>query len=131
MPDQQSTSRPATDTALPDLPGINLEAGLQVSRHNRAMYRRLLLKFRDSWADYRQVFDAAPGDAVAVCDLAHNLKGVAANLGIEQVQRLAAELEASYRESPADRSALDFTAAARKRLFDELDRVLAGLRMLD
>ena len=127
MNDNKRNPNEAESSGLADLPGIDLEAGLRVARHNHAVYRRLLAKFRDGWSGYRQAFDDARATDGETRLLAHNLKGVAANLGIVEVQRLAGELEALCSQSPPAAS----TDGHHQRLFEELERVLAGLRTLD
>jgi polar amino acid transport system substrate-binding protein len=88
------------DTALnvmPDIPGVDVKAGLATAQGNRVLYRRLLLKFRDSQCDFAAEFAAARGDVDgdAATRCAHTLKGVAANVGATQVREAASLLEAA------------------------------------
>lgn len=111
---------------LPQLPGIDVSAGLKVAAGNVALYRRLLNRFRDEYAGFAEVFTAArqsgEGDAVRA---AHTLKGVAANLGIEDLRQRALALEMACRHEPEQ---ID-ERWAETRL--ELERVLAGLAALN
>jgi PAS domain S-box-containing protein len=88
------------DTALnvmPDIPGVDIKAGLATAQGNQALYRRLLLKFRDSQSEFAAEFAAARGDAddTAATRCAHTLKGVAANVGATQVREAAGLLESA------------------------------------
>ena len=80
---------------LPELPGINVNAGLAITQGNVALYRKLLVKFRAKYADFPTQFHDAQksDDAEAVTRLAHTLKGVAGNIGATQVQLAAGALE--------------------------------------
>lgn len=83
------------EPALPPIAGINLEEGLRRVGHNRRLYSRLLLKFADHQREAaRQMIQALDREEKdTTLRLAHNLKGVSANLGIGRVQALCAEME--------------------------------------
>jgi len=88
----------ATTDDLPvELPGIDQADGLRRVGGNRALYRRLLLRFAGSEADAVERVRAAlmAGDRAAAVRHAHTLKGVSANLGIGGVRTVAANLEAA------------------------------------
>ena len=82
---------------LPDIPGIDIKAGLATAQGDQVLYRRLLIKFRDSQSDFAAEFAAARLDADddAATRCAHTLKGVAANVGATEVRVAAAQLEAA------------------------------------
>ncbi|MDH5354271.1 MAG: Hpt domain-containing protein [Gammaproteobacteria bacterium] len=88
-----------TDQAheLPDLPGIDVQAGLKVTRNNVQLYRRLLLKFLDGQQNYLDQFAEARSqqDHLAMSRVAHTLKGVAGNLGISSIYDIVVKLEAA------------------------------------
>jgi|GEM_PF-3566604 len=92
----------AGDDDLRQLSTIDVEAGLRTTRNNSALYRRLLLKFRDSHAGFAQDFDAArrSSDDAEAARMAHSLKGVAGSLGMADLQHSALELEQACRENP-------------------------------
>ncbi len=80
---------------IPELPGINVIAGLATCQENHKLYRKLLLKFSQSESDFVDQFHKAQRDddpeAAARC--AHSLKGVAGNIGATEVQSAAEALE--------------------------------------
>ena len=121
---------PATESPeLPDLPGIDQAAGLATAAQNPALYRRLLLKFRDGQGAFAQVFAAArvDADAQAATRAAHTLKGTAGNIGARQVQAAAAALEHACAENAPDARVAELLAAT----LAALDPVLQGLQVLD
>ncbi|MEG3638022.1 PAS domain S-box protein [Magnetococcus sp. PR-3] len=89
----------STDTTpqpdLPQLPGIDTDAGLATTQNNPKLYRRLLGKFLDNQEDFEQQFRHAcqQDDPQEPTRCAHTLKGVAGNLGAKEVQKAAAILE--------------------------------------
>jgi signal transduction histidine kinase/DNA-binding response OmpR family regulator/HPt (histidine-containing phosphotransfer) domain-containing protein len=91
----------AAEQEIPELPGINVTAGLVTTQDNHILYRKLLLKFRDSEANFAGEFRKAVADAdpQAACRYAHTLKGVAGNIGAEEVQRTAEALEFACSEN--------------------------------
>ncbi|WP_161984401.1 response regulator [Mariprofundus erugo] len=87
---------------LPTLAGVDTARGLSITMNNVAMYRRLLIRFRDSEQHFAQqfrdaAFDADPGTQRR---LAHSLKGAAGNLGIKGVQQAASALEQACVDKP-------------------------------
>ncbi|HED15579.1 MAG TPA: response regulator [Gammaproteobacteria bacterium] len=92
----------ASDSSgLPELEGIDIETGLAVIQGNLKLYRKLLLKFRDSQSDFVAQFRAAAessDDPAQQERHVHTLKGVAGTIGAKSVQRTAAELEKACRE---------------------------------
>lgn len=108
---------------LPTLPGLDTRAGLAGVMGNPALYRRLLVMFRDRERGFAERFAAARanGDHVACTRFAHDLKSVSGTLGMPGLQRAAAALEA----------ACDQRAAADdvERLLDTVVRRLEPLTM--
>ena len=83
-------------TALPAiLPGVDMAAGLRRCGGNDRLYRELLDQFRDNYASAaertRQM--CTDGAFVEAQALVHTVKGVAANLGMEDVAATADALE--------------------------------------
>lgn len=68
---------------------------LEQAGDDEELLAELLVLFRDSSAsDLARINDGlAAGDAVAVADAAHSIKGASASLGVEGVRKIAAELE--------------------------------------
>ena len=111
---------------FPDLPGIDLEAGLNVVRGNTELYTRLLIKFADSYVDFDEQFGSAQNedDSDAARRSAHSLKGVAGNLGATQLAEAAFELEKACAENSTE---LD---SKRTAVNNELQKVLQGVELL-
>ena len=135
---QPSTSHPGLDgvpaatgdagTALPELPelpGIDTQAGLATAQGNGKLYRRLLIRFRDQFGDFAARFrDAeAEPDPEAPTRAAHTLKGVAANIGARPVQEAARTLELACKAGEDREAPLAGVTAA-------LGPVIAGLGAL-
>ena len=112
---------------IPELPGIDVKAGLVSTRGKTALYRRLLLKFRDAYQDFEQQFHAtqADGDFEARVRLAHSVKGAAGSLGMHNVQQAASALEQACAEN-AD--TIDDLLA---EILDELQRVIDSVAIID
>lgn len=95
----------ATDSEekIPALPGINVTAGLATTQGKRKLYQKLLIKFRDSEADFIEQFREAQtsDDPEAATRCAHTLKGVAGNIGATDVQEAAGELESACKKNMA------------------------------
>ncbi|MGD9016631.1 MAG: response regulator, partial [Desulfobacterales bacterium] len=81
---------------LPDhLAGFEIDEGLKRLQGNRDLYRKLLIRFADGYAQapdhIRTAIDGAKFDDAQ--RLAHTLKGVAGNLSAPDLQKTAADLE--------------------------------------
>jgi signal transduction histidine kinase/CheY-like chemotaxis protein len=130
VPVVQIPSLPSSppNRALPDLPGIDVKAGMATTMNNEKLYHRMLQKFRDGQADFLAQFSAARrgDDASAPERLAHTLKGTAGNIGARAVQAAAAELEAACKaQAPAERIETLLACASAALL-----PVIAGLRQI-
>jgi HPt (histidine-containing phosphotransfer) domain-containing protein len=80
---------------MPELDGVDVGGALRRLGGNVQLYQRLLRKFAESQKGAAAEIDAAvrQGRVEDAVRRAHTVKGVAANLGIERVQRAAANLE--------------------------------------
>jgi polar amino acid transport system substrate-binding protein len=114
---------------FPELPGVNVAAGLATTQDNHKLYRKLLLKFRDSEADFVDTFRKAltDKDMEAAQRYAHTLKGVAGNIGAEEVQQAAAALELACKEN----TPLDEIDPLLVNVAAALSPMLAGLSVLE
>ena len=112
---------------IPDIEGIDIEKGLQTTQGNTKLYRKLLIKFRDTQANFAEQFQQAlnSDDEKAPERAAHTLKGVAGNIGAKGVQQAAEALETICKQG-----GLEVTGPLNKVLV-ELQPVLAGLEILD
>jgi HPt (histidine-containing phosphotransfer) domain-containing protein len=104
----------ADEVLLPEIAGINLADGLRRVAGNRRLYRDLLGQFADKQCDAAAQISAAlnEGDQKLAERIAHTVKGVAANIGISEVQSAAQKLEKAIRDGHDSISALldEFTA---------------------
>lgn len=87
-------------SAWPELPGIDLQAGLARVERDQQLYLKLLRRFRADQAGFAAAFRAAwsQGDRETATRLAHTLKGLAGNLGAHALQEAARRLEMAGRE---------------------------------
>ncbi|MFA7291579.1 MAG: ATP-binding protein [Rhodocyclaceae bacterium] len=119
----------AADAAeLPHLPGIDQALLLQRMKGRVASCRRLLLLFREHYAEgaARLRTLQAENDRETLHRFVHSLKGAAGSLGAERLQQLAAQLETLVTEG-SDRAAEDAAIAA---VIAALDELLPGLRVI-
>lgn len=121
--------REAVSDMLPDLPGIDTNAGLATTMNNPSLYRKLLAKFRDSQGSFAEAFALArrDPDSTAAARAAHTLKGTAGNIGAKEVQHTAAQLEYACR----DKAPHDEIDRLLTLTLDTLRPVIAGLATLD
>lgn len=90
----------AEPTELPaSLPGVDLLLGLRRLAGNQQLYRSLLMKFQQGYADYDRQIEAAlqAGDRETAQRLAHTIKGVAGNLGASALAEAATLLDAALK----------------------------------
>ena len=86
---------------LPDaLPGISIEKGLKTVMGNEKLYRKLLSKFLENngnvVAEIKETLKA--DDKETAARLAHTVKGVAGNLGAQELFPVAADLEKAIKQ---------------------------------
>ena len=90
--------------ALPDLPGIDVEAGVKRVAGNRKLYRSLLLKFRTNQAnladEIRQCL--ADNDVHTAERLAHTVKGVSGNICAQALYDASVALDDALRAGKTD-----------------------------
>ena len=99
----QSPVKPE-DPLWPDIPGIIFANGLINVGDDLSLYKKLLLKFRNSNAETVNNIKTAlsAGDDKTACRLAHTVKGVAAILGAVQLSAVAADLELALQKGCID-----------------------------
>ncbi len=110
------------------LPGVDIQAGLAISLHQKTLYKKLLIRFRDNQGSFAALFSAAlhDPDPEAATRAAHTLKANAGNIGAKQLQVLAGELEQCCRQQlPPERIQDQLDA-----VLEELQQVVAGLETL-
>lgn len=121
--------KPADDhaTDLPEIEGINQLQGLKHLAGNRVLYKKLLINFCTSEADFSQRLQDAllQQDYPGAVRAAHTLKGLAGTIGAQSLQKLAAALEQNCKEDPSHIKA-DLLAATEL----ELQSLLRNLSVL-
>ncbi|MBF0588239.1 MAG: response regulator [Magnetococcales bacterium] len=97
---------------LPKIPGMKLEEALQRVAGNQKLLYRLLTQFREEQSSAPKLIQAAldSGDIQSAMNTAHDIKGVAANLGLVPVHNAAESLESALRENDQDNLPLSFDA---------------------
>jgi CheY-like chemotaxis protein len=90
--------------SLPDLPGIDSEAGIARVGGNVGLYKKILRKFVENSAGAIEEIESAyaAGDGEGAIRTAHTLKGVGGNIGAEALQSAAADLEAALTSGPKE-----------------------------
>jgi polar amino acid transport system substrate-binding protein len=92
------------DPPFSDLPGISVKSGLTKVGGNRKLYRKLLSKFRGNHADVakdiRKALDM--DDPETATRLAHTVKGVAGNIGAQDLHLTAADLDVALRQAQTE-----------------------------
>jgi CheY-like chemotaxis protein/HPt (histidine-containing phosphotransfer) domain-containing protein len=114
---------------LHGLTGIDTQAGMAATMNNESLYRRMLIKFRDSQGQFDDLFAKARvnADKTAPERCAHTLSGTAGTIGAREVQQAAAQLERACAEKALD---AHIDALLRETLA-QLGPVMAGLDILD
>ncbi|WP_421901805.1 PAS domain S-box protein [Maridesulfovibrio sp.] len=88
------------EVELPDeIPGIDIQSGLMRVNNNRKLYRELLVKVHDNYAQSGNEVESLianehPDDAQI---LAHTIKGLAGNIGAGELQEAAAVVEGALK----------------------------------
>ncbi|OGI06789.1 MAG: hypothetical protein A2Y40_00920 [Candidatus Margulisbacteria bacterium GWF2_35_9] len=84
---------------------IDFELGLKRLNGNKKLYRKLLIDFATSYSsscmDIRKAKNQ--NDIDLILKLTHTLKGVAGNISIYEIQRIATELETAVSQNSMDR----------------------------
>ena len=114
---------------LPEIPGVKTAYGLARVAGDHRLYARLLLHFAHQFETTIADFESALGqqDHQRLRDLAHKLKGVAANLGAEGVEQDAARLE-HWASQPGSGRVADLYPPLRAGLQALSQRILEQLQ---
>ena len=114
--------------ALRALPGVDVDAGLAITRGSPERFAKLLRMFAtnhvDDLAKLREALDR--GDRSNAELVAHSLKGASGTLCLSEVYRLAGEVNARVRSD----AAVDQVFEAIPALDDALTAVCAGIEAL-
>jgi len=114
---------------LAGVPGLDLAAGLRLVGGKLPKYRRLLGMFLESHAqDGERIQNLlATGQTGAALQAVHALKGVAGNLGLQDIQALTTNLERSLRQG--DAASLDDARSQVSQLARHLPALVTQLRL--
>ncbi len=129
LPVRQTATVNAEGEALPRVAGLNTESGLHRVLGKTAAYLALLRKFVENQSNADRRIDTAllAGDKESAGRLAHTLRGVAGNIGADDLMRHASTLENTILSpsSTAEEIApfLAATSAELRRLIAELAAV--------
>jgi signal transduction histidine kinase/CheY-like chemotaxis protein len=121
------------DSGFPSIDGVDVTNGLQRVAGNRRLYRDLLVQFATKQADAREQISAAlaSADRLLAERIAHTVKGVAGNLGINTVQTAAGDLEKAIRDSQDSTPALlDRFGGAVRHAATTIQQALTGASTL-
>ena len=123
--DTQDAGIEALLQRLRRVPELDVDLGLSRTNNNPGFYVAMLRKFIPAQRDTANRIHTAlaDGNAPSAERLAHTLKGLAANLGAEELQRCASMLEENLRK-PVGAPA---TQASQRHMADALDRLLQHL----
>jgi PAS domain S-box-containing protein len=105
---------------VPDIEGVEIATGLKRVAGNVRLYRSLLDQFvaKQSDADVQIKASLEKGDRESAERLAHTLKGVAGNIGIDGVQQAAARVEKAIREN--DPAVSTFLSELRSIMYTQM-----------
>ncbi len=80
---------------LPLLPYIDIKRGMISTQGDKALYKKLLIKFKTNYNDFESMFKEAQNsnDADAATRIAHTLKSAAGTIGSISIYEKASELE--------------------------------------
>lgn len=104
----------------PVVPIVNVESGLATVGNNRTLYFELLQRFVDHYGDsparLRRMLES--GNLKGAARMAHTVKGVAANLGVERICDLTRMLEEFLPHSLPEHAVLDAFETEMGRVLD-------------
>jgi len=114
----------AEDELPPSIDGLDIETGLMRVAGNRKLYRRLLIKFSQSQKGAIKVIrkSIAAGDLEQAHRTAHTLKGVAGNIGADELQEAAKAVDAAFKNNQ-----IDEVENALPALKHELEAVISAI----
>ncbi len=97
LPNLDKQPQPESPDLPARLPGLDMDDALKRLGGNRKLLKKLLINFVDDYADASQQLRQAldNGDMDFIKRFAHTIKGVAGNLGAQELSGIAAELEAA------------------------------------
>ncbi len=123
-----SSSNSSSSSRLPELPGLDVNVGIDTAGNDIALYRRLLSIFYVDQSGFVEQFTSALAreDGALALRLVHTLKSVAGYIGALELQSTAQHLETACQNGGhcIDVDTVDAVAA-------EIDKVCSGIKNLD
>jgi HPt (histidine-containing phosphotransfer) domain-containing protein len=121
----ESVDESTSDVLDLDLPGSDVPGALRRLSGDQNLYVRLLEEFSRDFAPLGPDLSgrAQAGDWPAVYRLAHQVKGVAANLGLDDLARASADLEKETKTGPASSSRLTIWRARLDQAVSAIGRL--------
>ncbi|MEE8423052.1 MAG: Hpt domain-containing protein [Thermodesulfobacteriota bacterium] len=115
------------ENILPELPGINIDAGIRLYAGNVKSYKNLLIKFHDRYSETVNNIRAQldNGDDGTAERSAHTLKSIAGQIGADILFDIARELESTIKKGNQENLASSLNSCGK-----ELASVIEGLRPL-
>lgn len=113
--------------SLFELPGIDVEAGLDYAMGKESLYRKMLTKFPENQKDFEKNFKTylENQDFELAANAAHKLKGLAATLGMKELHQATMSLENACHENNDD------IEQSFSSVLDQLGIVLNSLKELN
>ena len=124
----QTEEKQNEDNQLPTLPGIDVKTGLLRVGGNMKLYKKMLIKFRDDYSNSFHEIKIAivNGNLKDAERYAHTVNGVAGNIGVNKLQKIAGDLEAGIKRQETERYDIIL-----KKYSKELNKVLTTLNDLE
>jgi HPt (histidine-containing phosphotransfer) domain-containing protein len=110
---------------------VNIERGLTITANNKALLKKILLKFAETYQDISSELASLKTDNKLedMERLAHSLKGASASIGAIDVQKLAYELELDLKSGKpvaAIDNQIRSLAENCEEVIEEINRLLLG-----
>jgi HPt (histidine-containing phosphotransfer) domain-containing protein len=125
-------ARPQSETdqaaiEIPEIAGVDTEAGLRKVGGNKALYMKLLGEFHRDYIEAPQTFDSlmAVGENEEMQRMAHTLKGVAGNIGADALYESALAFEAALKTRDMERITASYPPFRR-----DFGHLLGGLAVV-
>lgn len=111
---------------IPQLPGINVQQGLLRTLNNPLLYRKLLLKTLRNQSGFASSYTQAKqaGEQSEQMRLVHSLKGVAGNIGAEQLASACQVVETQLQNN-------ELSPKAEHEMMLMFEELIAGLQQFD
>lgn len=125
---EEISPKAADELPLEGLPGLNIKTGLTRVAGNRKLYKKLLGKFKESQADAVKEIEKAieNGDTKTAVRLAHTVKGVAGNIGADDLYHISADLEKALSKNDEESR-----TPLMKKFVEDLNILLGSITIIE